>query len=144
MRQNTKFIWIYGLILFSFALILILFAGLTQKESAHEEEKLSRSLSSLAKENSTLIAERDNLQVAVNELQLKLDAMTQEKESFYEEKEAAIIGYGGNPDVTRTLISAYQEKTRGNVDDAKALVLKLDRSSMTSAQKNLYNTIIGE
>ena len=39
MKQNTKFLWIYIAILFSFALILILFAGLTQNNYRKEIEQ---------------------------------------------------------------------------------------------------------
>lgn len=144
MKQNTRFIWIYGAILFSFALILILFAGLTQKESAHQEAKLSESLSSLAQENANLVAERDNLKIAVKDLNDQLYSARVEKDSIYAEKEAAIAAYGENIDLTRILLQAYHEKAAGNIDLAKASVADLDVKTMTEAQKYLYNLIIGE
>ena len=37
MKENTKFLWMYVGILFSFALILIIFAGLSQSNDAEEK-----------------------------------------------------------------------------------------------------------
>ena len=144
MKQNTKFIWIYGAILFSFALILILFAGLTQKESAHEEEKLSQSISSLSRENSELVAERDALQAKSAELQAQVDALTLERNSLYADREAALLACGGDIEISRVLIQAYREKASGNAALARETVANLDKSAMTDAQKYIYNTIIGE
>lgn len=143
MKQNTKFIWIYGAILFSFALILIVFAGLTQKESAHEEEKLSQSLSSLGRENSDLVTQRDNLQITVNDLQAQLNTAVQEKENEAAEKNSALLAYGGDIEVTKVLIKAYSEKASGSAAQAKETVSALDAGNMTDAQRYVYNTIIG-
>lgn len=135
-KQNTKFIWIYGAILFSFALILIVFAGLTQKESAHEEEKLSQSLSSLGRENSDLVIQRDNLQT-------QLDIAVQEKEQEATDKNAALLAYGGDVEVTKVLVQAYKEKSSGNAAKARETVSGLSTANMTDAQRYVYNTIIG-
>ena len=143
MKQNTKFIWIYGAILFSFALILIVFAGLTQKESAHEEEKLSQSLSSLGRENSDLVVQRDTLQVTANDLQAQLNTAIQERDIEAAEKNAALLAYGGDVEVTKVLIKAYKEKASGSAAQAKQTVSELNTSTMTEAQRYVYNTIIG-
>ena len=121
MKQNTKFIWIYGAILFSFALILIVFAGLTQKESAHEEEKLSQSLSSLGRENSDLVVQRDSLQVTANELQAQLNTAIQERDFEAAEKNSALLAYGGDIEVTKVLIKAYQDLGQQASDQTRIL-----------------------
>jgi len=144
LRQNTKFIWIYGAILFSFALILIVFAGLTQKESAHEEEKLSQSLSSLTRENAELVQANQTLQNTANELQNQINALTMERDALYGEKEASLLAYGGDIENTRILITAYREKASGNAAQAKLTISELDKSELTEAQKYVYKSIIGE
>ena len=57
MKQNTKFLWMYICILFSFAIILIIFAGLSTNEEKGLEnkvEKVSSENNALKKENTTL------------------------------------------------------------------------------------------
>ena len=144
MKQNTKFIWIYGAILFSFALILILFAGLTQnnyQKEITEEQKVTagvrQSLSSLSAEN--------------EEMGKELKALKQENETLKNtntqlalEKETALTAYGGDIEVTRTLIAAYMEKLAERPDEARAMLGNLNFYSMTTAQKQVYNKIMGE
>lgn len=144
MKQNIKFIWIYGAILFSFALILILFAGLTQKESAHQEEKLSKSLSSLAKENWALTSERDELSAKNKELEKTAEELTVQRDSLSLEKEALITAIDGDREITAQLLDAYSQKMQGKSDLAIATVQNLNKNAMSKTQINLYNMIIGE
>jgi len=151
MKQNVKFIWIYGLILFSFALILIVFAGFTQKENQTVSNSLTNSLTSLTQERNKYMEQCNQLAddnkklLAQNTgLQSQLDSLTQEKNNIYAEKEAAIIAYGGDAEVTRTLLKAYHEKASGNLQLAKTTIENLDVSSMSSAQKYIYDSIMGE
>ena len=44
MKQNTKFLWMYIGILFSFALILIIFAGLSRNTDTEQKEGLKADL----------------------------------------------------------------------------------------------------
>ena len=144
MKQNTKFIWIYGAILFSFALILIVFAGLTQQEDAHENEKLSHSVSSLSRDNATLAEQKLAAETLANELQAQLTVVTDERNTQYAEKEAALLAYGGDIEVTRVLVQAYREKAGGNLAQAKQTISALNAEDMTEAQKYVYKSIIGE
>ncbi len=144
MKKNTKFIWIYGAILFSFALILILFAGLTQNNYQKEitkEQKVTagvrQSLSSLSKENESLKKDYANLKKENESLK---EANTQ----LALEKESAIVAYGGDVEVTRVLINAYMEKNAQRTDEAREMVKPLNVYKMTQAQRQLYNMIMGE
>ncbi len=144
MKQNIKFIWIYGAILFSFAIILILFAGLTQKESAHQEEKLSKSLSSLAKENWVLTSERDELGAKNKELEKTVGELTIQRDALSLEKEALISAIDGDMEITAILLDAYTKKMQGENDLALELVKNLNKNTMSKTQINLYNMITGE
>ena len=144
MKQNTKFIWIYVAILFSFAIILILFAGLTQNNNQKEitQEKtvsagLRSSLSSLTEQNKKI--EDEN-----KELNDENAALKESNTQLALEKEMALAAYGGDIEVTRTLIIAYTKKHEGRIDEAKQIVKTLNFYSMTQAQKQVYNKIIGE
>ena len=61
MKQNTKFLWIYIAILFSFALILILFAGLTRNNL----KKVNKELEALKTENFKLTSQKEVLVKAI-------------------------------------------------------------------------------
>lgn len=144
MKQNTKFIWIYVAILFSFALILILFAGLTQNNYQKEIEQhenqsagIQKSLSSLASENSTM-------KKTIKELEAENAQLKTDNQTLLAEKEAAVVAYGGDVAVTRKLLTAYNEKIAGHGEAALELVKELREENMTEAQKFLYQTIIGE
>ena len=54
MKQNTKFLWMYIGILFSFALILIVFAGLSRNSDIEQKEGLQGHVARLSEEKLTL------------------------------------------------------------------------------------------
>ena len=74
MNSKVKFLWIYTGILFSFALILIIFAYLTQNNISKENEVINKNMSgykasieNLTKENEKLKAELDKLNTELAE-----------------------------------------------------------------------------
>ena len=141
MKQNTKFIGIYAAILFSFALILILFAGLTQNKNSEElKEQVSKnkgiqsSLTGLTTENKTL-------QQSVLDLQTQNQALSLENQNLLNEKEAAIVAYGGDVDVTRKLLEARMQKLAGHAQAAQDILSQLNPEVMSEAQHYLYTTI---
>ncbi len=144
MKKNTKFIWIYVAILFSFALILILFAGLTQNnyqkeitDQQIETAGVRKSLSSLTKENEEVKKELDALKTE-NEL------IKTENHALFEAKEFAINSFGGDRVVTEVLLNAKKLKEASDIEGAKALVENIDKKSLTDAQKYIYEMITGE
>ena len=144
MKKNTKFIWIYVAILFSFALILILFAGLTQNnyqkeitDQQIETAGVRKSLSSLTKENEEIKKELDALK-AENEL------LKTENHALFEAKEIAVKSFGEDREVTDVLLNAYKLTLSLDFDGAKALLKDIDKKNLTDAQKYIYEMIIGE
>ncbi len=137
MRQNTKFVWMYGAILFSFALILILYAGLSTKN----EEKLSNSLSSLTRDISELKTERTKLYKQIEDLEQQIADKEHSKIKFYEKLEKALQEGEGDAKVNEVLISALKEKKVGNNLLAKEAVSQLDLSKMSEFQKYVYEII---
>ncbi len=144
MKKNTKFIWIYVAILFSFALILILFAGLTQNnyqkeitDQQIETAGVRKSLSSLTKENEEIKKELETLK-AENEL------LKTENHALFEAKEIAVKSFGEDRMVTDVLLNAYKLTLSLDFDGAKALLKDIDKKNLTDAQKYIYEMIIGE
>lgn len=148
MKKNSNFIWIYVAILFSFALILIVFAGLTQNNYQKEiaDHKLAaagvqNSLTALTKENETTKAENKTLKEQNEKIQTENDLL-------YRENQMALEIFGGDKSVTKILLTAYWLKTNDpteeNINLAKESVKDIDVKTLTNLQKEIYNKIIGE
>ena len=144
MKQNTKFIWIYVAILFSFALILILFAGLTQNTYDKEITEEKKASAGLSQSVSSLSAENKELKDKVKKLTKENEELKASSTQLALEKETALTAYGGDIEVTRVLIDAYTIKLSGRATEAKEMVKTINVYNLTQAQKQAYNTIIGE
>lgn len=144
MKKNTKFIWMYGAILFSFALILILFAGLTQNNYQKELNKEQKETAGIKQSLSALSKENKKLETALAEMEKENQKLREETTQLTMESDMAITAYGGDKEVTRTLIEAYTLLVSDEKDKAKETIKDLNVYAMTQAQKHVYNTIIGE
>lgn len=143
MKKDTKFLWIYVAILFSFALILILFAGLTSnskkefEQQAKESAGIKQSLVTLTDENQNL---KDSLKKSESELKTSLE----NEKNLNAENEIMIEAMGGDEATSRVLLDAYKEFTLGNTEKAKTKIADLNESALTQAQQFIYKKIIGE
>lgn len=144
MKQNTKFIGIYVAILFSFALILILFAGLTQNNYQKEIEQHQSESAGVRKSLSALTKENEKMNDTIRDLQTEAETLRNDNKNLLAEREAALVAFGGDVATTRILIEAYTEKIAGHEDSAREKIKSLNARTMTEAQRYLYKTIIGE
>lgn len=144
MKQNTKFIWIYVAILFSFAIILILFAGLTQNNYQKEINDQEMEAAGIRKSLSALSKENEVLNSKLKELEAQNTALMEENERLSKESRAAISFYDGEAETTKILLRAYAERLDEKNDEAKAMLESIDMGLLTKEQKNLYDMIIGE
>ncbi len=134
MKNNTKFLFMYIAILFSFALVLILFAGLTQNNYAKElaESKgIKQNLVEVTQQYQTL---SDSMKVLSKELE-----SAQTTISMYEKdinaKAKQIL-------VSEKLMTALEEYEKGNVDQARQSLGNIAPEELTEAQLYVYNKII--
>ena len=72
MNGKVKFLWIYTAILFSFALILIIFAYLTQNNISKENEAINKNMSGYKANIESLTKENENLKKKLDELNAEL------------------------------------------------------------------------
>ena len=144
MKQNTKFIWIYGAILFSFALILIVFAGLTQSSNDRELNKVQKETAGIRKSLSDLAMENNRLNEMIAEMEKENKALKETNTQLALENEMALSSYGGDSEVTRTLVEAYTILVAGQKEEAVQKIESINVYTLTKAQKHLYDTIIGE
>lgn len=131
MKQNTKTLWIYTMILFSVALVLILMAGLTQ-QNYEEEIKLhetaavgmQKSVSELSEKNMKLSGENK-----------KLTESLKQTESDKEKAEQSAGTY-------ETLIDALKEYEKGNRKNARQMLAEIEKSQLSSQQLYIYQKIM--
>ena len=133
MKKNTKFLFIYVAILFSFALMLILFAGLTQNNYAKElaeSQGIKDNLIELTKTNQALTdsvnllkTELDESKLNIDEQKIKIDELTKETKNSTELIEILKLYENGNK------TEALKRKEKINTDD------------LTQTQLYIYNKI---
>ena len=134
MKNNTKFLFMYIAILFSFALVLILFAGLTQNNYAKElaESKgIKQNLVEVTEQYQTL---SDSMKVLSKELE-----SAQTTISMYEKD---ITSKAKKILVSEKLMIALEEYEKGNVDQARKSLGNIVPEELTDAQLYVYNKII--
>lgn len=127
MKQNTKFLWMYIGILFSFALILIIFAGLSRNTDTEQKEGLKADIAALSQQNTDLLAETTNLKTQIDALMAENEALKAGDASFAE--------------VETLLTSACEAYDRGNRKEARDMLANLDPASLTQSQLYIYEML---
>lgn len=134
MKSKTKFLWMYTIILFSVALILILFAGMTQQNyerelETHETVKvgLQKSAAELSQTNMKLQQENDTLK--------KENAALKESQATFEDVTKS-------NDLNIALVDALYQYEVGNRRTARNLLAEVDSATLTDQQLNIYNKIM--
>lgn len=133
MKKNTKFLMIYVAILFSFALVLILFAGLTQnnyEKKIAESQGMKENLVELTEVNSTL-------EESIKHLNGELDSTKKQNEENLQNIESL----KSSIELTDTLINALKLYESGKKDDARQTVSQIDVQTLTQSQLYIYNKI---
>lgn len=133
MKKNTKFLLIYVAILFSFAIVLILFAGLTQNNYAKEIEEsqgIKQNLVKITEQYQTLT---DSMKTINDELQ--------ESKLEIENQKQQITKLTSQTEITNILISALELSDRNQNKQALKKIEQLDKEKLTEEQLYIYNKI---
>lgn len=144
MKQNTKFLWIYIAILFSFALILIVFAGLTQNNYRKKIEQQASESAGVKQSLVTLTDENQKMSDTVKNLNTELETAKAENLKLASENEIMIKAIGGDASVTQILLDAYSAFASGDKQSAADKLKDMNKNQLNESQLNIYNIIIGE
>ena len=128
MKENTKFLWMYVAILFSFALILIVFAGLSQNSDAEQTKGLKSDITELSQKNTELRNSNDTLLQQVTDLTAENESL---KAQINSEKA-----------IDDALLAAAKSKDVGDYQKAKEILEPIDPLSLTEAQFYIYNDLV--
>ena len=131
MKQNTKTIWIYTMILFSVALVLILMAGLTLQYN-EEEIKLHETAAVGMQKSVSELSEKN---MKLGEENKKLTESLKQTESDKEKAEQSAGTY-------ETLIDALKEYEKGNRKTARQMLAEIEKSQLSSQQLYIYQKIM--
>ncbi len=139
MNGKVKFLWIYTAILFSFALILIIFAYLTQNNISKENEAINKNMSGYKANIESLTKENENLKQKLDELNAELADEKAKNEKYYE------IEKNDNTEeiatVNETVKKAFDEFAKGNKKNAKNTVKDIDTAKTGDLQKYIIDKI---
>ncbi|MBQ8526743.1 MAG: hypothetical protein IJ460_08525 [Clostridia bacterium] len=133
MKKNTKFLLMYIAILFSFALVLILFAGLTQNNYAKElaeSQGIKQNLVEITEQYQTLTDSMKVINKQLEEAKLEITDYKQQITKLTSENE-----------ITKTLIEALELHEDGKNEEAAEKISSIDKEALTEAQLYIYNKI---
>lgn len=139
MKGKVKFLWIYTAILFSFALILIIFAYLTQNNISKENEAIYKNMSGYKASIESLTKENENLKKKLDEMNTELSDAKAKNEKYYE------IEKNDNTEeiasVNETVKKAFEEFAKGNKKNAKNIVKDIDTTKTGDLQAYIIDKI---
>ncbi len=135
MKENTKFLWMYVAILFSFALILIIFAGLSHNNSTEQTKGLKADITELSQKNT-------ELQNKNSEIQNQLDTLTSEHELLKTEHEELVLDSEMKKQNDDALMAAIKAYNSGNFTKSKQIKSTIVPESLTEAQTYIYNKLV--
>jgi len=139
MKQNTKFLWIYTAILFSFALILILFAGLTQNNFQKELDEQATLSKGMEQSVSELTARNQQLSDEVKRLTGELEATKAQLEETSRLRTEVEDRFRIHEELDARLSKALWQRNDGNRSAARKTLDGVDRSTLTESQKYFYD-----
>lgn len=144
MKQNTKFLWIYIAILFSFALILIVFAGLTGNNNKREIEEQAKETAGVKQSLVTLTEENQKISDEKKALSNETEKLKAENFRLNSEKGILVKAIGGDDATTQKLLDAYVIFELGDKEAAVSKLGGISKAALNQAQLNIYNTITAE
>lgn len=135
MKENTKFLWMYVAILFSFALILIIFAGLSHNNSTEQAKGLKADITELSQKNT-------ELQNKNTEIKKQLETLTSEHELLKTEHEALKLESETKKQNDEALMAAIKAYNSGNYTKSRQIKSTIAPESLTEAQLYIYNKLV--
>ena len=131
MKEKTKFIWFYTIILFSIALILILVAGLTQQNYAEELA---------THENVAVGMQRSVTELSETNMKLNQEIGSLKKEN--QELKKANEELAVSNELNGRLVQAVYYYNMGYTSKAKTILAEVDKELLNDEQKTIYNKIM--
>ena len=134
LKQNTKFLWMYVGILFSFALILIVFAGLSRNNENAQELGMKDDITSLSQQNTDLTQQNATLKTTVDDYAAQIEELKKKNESY------ALSD--ANVEADAALDSAVEAYNLGNKEECLNILNGIDTSNFAESRLWTYQKLI--
>ncbi len=126
MKQNTKFLWLYIAILFSFALILIIFAGLSRNSDIEQKEGLQGHVAKLSEQVLDLTNQINMQNATIESQNNQIAHLTTSLQKANES----------------SLIQARDALSRGNREECNKILESITPDTLTESQLVMYDTLV--
>ncbi|MBE7050273.1 MAG: hypothetical protein E7394_05815 [Ruminococcaceae bacterium] len=130
MKQNTKFLWMYIAILFSFALILIVFAGLSRNSDIEQKEGLQGDVRKLSEKNLELTNEINTLNATIIRLNDQIVTISGEN-----------ANYKMISDNENLLVQAKEAEKSGDEEKCDEILNSINTQTLTQSQLLMYESL---
>lgn len=149
-NKNSKTLWVYAVVLFACAAIVLLWTGYSQikinnylqeyEEKLHDKENES----SMFQYNlSSALAENEKLKKQINELKEKLEAVEKENELLKKEISDSENKKEKEKNLYENIMEAYIEYAKGNIKECALKLLEIDsKSIMDNNLLEKYNDLV--
>lgn len=139
MKKNIRYLWIYTGILFSVALLLIIFAYFTQSNIINETKQIQeKNLNGMQKSVTQLTEDNRKLKTECEKLTKTVDEQNQIIETYKEKETESIL----TKEVDEKLAMAYDSYAGGKKSEAKNMLISIDREKLTNIQQKIYDIIM--
>ena len=141
-EKNT--IWIYALILFSCAFMILLLTFYSQEKLQNNQDKFNTQISKVTKTNQNVITNlktaRDlnkKLQNEINDLKVELENAKKENSDIKLENEKKVNIVSSN----QFILNAVDSFISGNYIKCAEILIKIDKNSLTKDELKTYNLL---
>ncbi len=125
MKQNTKFLWLYIGILFSFALILIIFAGLSRNSDIEQKEGLQGHVTKLSEQVLDLTNKINTQNATIETQNGQIVSLTSALQKINE----------------TALVQARDALDKGNREACNKILESITADTLTESQLVMYETL---
>ena len=144
MQKNTKFLWMYIAILFSFALILIVFAGWSSNKDDEETRGLQNSVERVSMENTELRNKIASLEKNVETVTTERNDAISKRDVYKTQNDSLVASDQAQAKIDEILIYALDQYDAGNRTACRETLAQIDANTMvlTPTQQYLYDMMM--
>ncbi|GAE89261.1 tetratricopeptide repeat protein [Acetivibrio straminisolvens] len=151
-NKDSKTLWVYSIILFACAAIVLLWTGYSQIKINNDLEEFQNRLTDKENENnifqynlSSALAQNEKLKEEINQLKDKVEEVLNENESLKKEVSDLEDKRESEKNLYEEIIKADLEYSEGNIKECAIILHKIDSKSITSGNLQIkYEDLVNK
>ncbi len=151
MEKKKASVWVYAVVLFTSAFIILLFTAISQirinnyLDDYKSKVDIKETEKNLVQENFLSAQEMNKrLNEKIDELDKNNEKLTTENENLRKEKEDLIETIFKKDESFQILMQALSAYKKGDIVSCAALIRKIDEASINKEQAKIYNELVQE